>query len=237
MADGSSGRRTYLALGFLDFLAYYVPGVLLIVFAVVVGFPVSKTFLVAADIEDQYVRGAVWTVLSLIGPYVLGHLIFPFGSILSDVFRWSGLFKVVTPGCGAPRRESSSTEGTFCSQESQRFAECVLRCFDRSTPAYQDLMVTRFRTLSRFCRSMLLPSLLLFVGLAVVGAKIGQTEVEIGRAMVATGVVFAVAFVGFAKRHRDYETRWRNAICVAAWGVAVPPARTPTTVSQGHTQE
>ena len=76
-------KRTYMNLGFLDFLAYYVPGIFVILFLVTI-----DCIIVQIDFEkviqginsisnDAYVRGAIWTILSLVIPYVIGHIIFP----------------------------------------------------------------------------------------------------------------------------------------------------------------
>jgi len=81
--------KTYLTLGFLDFLAYYVPGVLVLLFLVIMNNALQLGIrnpapLIEALSENGYVQGAIWTVLSLIIPYVLGHLIFPMGNIIGE---------------------------------------------------------------------------------------------------------------------------------------------------------
>ncbi|MFX0203299.1 MAG: hypothetical protein ACFFCW_44920 [Candidatus Hodarchaeota archaeon] len=220
MQQDSSDRRTYLALGLLDFLAYFVPGVIALFFVFVVG----EVFNLRIEIlinyinnlgGDKYVRGAIWTVMLLVVPYVIGQLIFPPGYTLAAKLFPAKPIKENNP---LAKRCSTLEAGRFCEPESMEFPDCLLRCFRNSTAAFNDLMITRFRTLSRFCRSMLLPSLLLSSSLILIAVhEFSQGYRKGGFAAIIATVLVGMGFVGFGTRHRRYETRWRTGVCVASW--------------------
>ena len=75
--------KNYFYFGFLDFLAYYVPGVFVLFFLFVFGLYLQSGLTQPARSIDfskvEYVTGAILIVLSVIVPYVLGHMIFPVG--------------------------------------------------------------------------------------------------------------------------------------------------------------
>lgn len=218
MPETTNGKRTYMALGLMDFLAFYVPGLLTLFFIfALVGImsiePDQIIIFINELSDDRYIRGSTWTILSLIGPYVIGQLIFPIGYQIARLFlRTNSINDVDLHGLSCPFLSRSE----YCTAESLQFAYCLLRCFNDSTVAYNDLMITRFRTLSRFCRSMLFPTLLLSVAFIFIG--IGQIKQEnggLGAFIILTAFLSLSAFWGLGQRYRRYEIRWRNGICVA----------------------
>ena len=78
-------------LEFIDVLAYYIPGTIVIASGVlwdkVLGLGlvgVARTTFGIVEEKSGYVEGLLWTVLSLTVPYVLGHLIYPASLCVSD---------------------------------------------------------------------------------------------------------------------------------------------------------
>jgi hypothetical protein len=254
MSESPVQKQSYLALGFLDFLAYYVPGLLTILFLFVVsiaydldaGNPVAYV----DQAKDEYVRGATWTVLALVVPYVMGHLIFPAGYFLA---KWSRLPRVPFVGKLRLWREwhgflaipdSSDApscpfllRSEFCKPDSFAFARCVLFCFRGSTSGFNELMITRFRTLSRFCRSMLFPTLLLTTSLFMIAGRtfgLGHYSEAIG--LSVTALLVTLSFFGFGARYRSYERRWRHAVCVASRAADNAPTNEPQALTTDRSE-
>lgn len=221
-------KRTYMAYGFLDFLAYYVPGVVLIVFLIVlnhsispqIGNPINSINQLS---EDAYVRGAIWTILSIIVPYVSGHLIFPLGYLIGKLFFNKSPIKIKQEN--DLKKESDNCkyliDDNYCKMEDLEFAECLYKCFQNSNPAFNDLMITRFRTLSRFCRSMLLPTILLALSFGLLfhsylNKEYSSAWITILIPVSALGILFGSVGFGFGRRYRNYEIRWRNGVCIGS---------------------
>jgi hypothetical protein len=225
MEDSTSGRRTYMALGLLDFLAYYVPGLVAIFFAVVISESFKLNFgglksYVDTFSGEGYLRGATWTLLFLVVPYLIGQLIFPVGYLFS---QW--LYRPMPPQeKDALLKNCDCLENDkYCEPESRNFAGCLLRCFGRSDPGFYDLMITRFRTLSRFCRSMLLPAVLILTAFLIVAIdQLGKENTGPAVAALVVGALMVPAFVGLGRRHKRYEIRWRNGVCVGGFGPLKP---------------
>ncbi len=207
--------NTYLYFGLLDFLAYYVPGVITILFLLALQYAFNLAIKVPEfEKIGTFIGGAIWTILSLIIPYVIGHIVFPFGYFLGKCF-----FKSQTPFNlkeGAAECEYLKG-GKYCPMESIVFAGCIKECLELDITGFNELMITRFRTLSRFCRSMLLPVFFLaasFILWGIYNWEYGTIKGSV--VLVAVGVLTCVAFWGFGRRYKKYEIRWRNAVCIGS---------------------
>lgn len=202
--------KSYFHYGFLDFLVYFVPGVFVILSFLILNYTFEIGFSIP-DLStvfetDAYIRGAIWTVLAIIVPYVLGHLIFPLGYVLSKIVK-------VKPQSGNYIRCQDIKDGKYCKIESFEFTKCLFDCQSSATLAFNEFMITRFRTLSRFCRAMLFPVLLL--GFSLFGLAI-KTESGFKCTLWILGAAFLLSLLGFAIRFRAYEKRWRNAVCTGS---------------------
>lgn len=220
MAFESDYRKTYMGLGLLDFLAYYVPGILFIISIVIVTSIFESNYVNVlqyfTELQfDPYVKGATWTLLLFIVPFVLGHIIFPIGYPIARFFFTA-----------KPKLEGQETKGKdcdklkdtkYCKQESMEFAECVFLCYQNNNFAFNDLMITRFRTLSRFCRAMLVPCILLSISILIVALS-QYNNIKLLGLLSIIFISMLLLFAGFAfgLRHRRYENRWRNAVCIGS---------------------
>lgn len=207
-----NNKLAYANLGFLDFMAYYVPGVIVIICLSIIEFLYrvdSKLNLnlnglgLYSDGKNDFILGAVWAVLLLIIPYVLGHLFFPLGYFAEKVFKIKEKKRERKGSC------MYSEQGIYCKFESRDFTRCLYNCLTSNTP-FNEFMITRYRTLSRFCRAMLLPVFILGVLTFILGIQL--MDVLVG--FLGIGIAFSA--IGLGIRYRKYERRWRNGVCVGA---------------------
>jgi hypothetical protein len=211
-----SNKNVFGGLGLLDFLAYYIPGAVVVAIAVVVNevngikFPDPIKF--CQDPKNfTYINGVVWTTFTILVPYLAGHIIFPIGYLMSYLIRKIRWFRLRTPKRAFCNREKDQP---YCTVEDSLFASCLLNATNNSAGTFDNLMITRFRALSRFSRSMLFPSILL-AGLGVDLFFTLRLDENKSKYLILLVVGLGSA-VGFWYRHRNYEVRWRNGICVAA---------------------
>lgn len=204
-----------MTLGLLDFLAYYVPGFLTLLFIIVInksfGLELGRIVDFVNEFKNEgYIQGATWTLIFLVVPYVIGQLIFPVGYFIA---RWR--YKAVPMEGIGPLPEQCGKMSEYCEPESRNFAACLFKCLKGSDAGFYDLMITRFRTLSRFCRSMLLPTVLIAVALFILAVDLcsNKRSGESIFALVASGMM-VFAFEGLGRRHKKYEIRWRNGVCI-----------------------
>ncbi|MDQ1354926.1 MAG: hypothetical protein QG657_5235, partial [Acidobacteriota bacterium] len=117
--------KNYFYFGFLDFLAYYVPGVFVLFFLFVLDYSLQSELTYQACSIDfsnvNYVIGAILIVLSVIVPYVLGHMIFPVGYGFGSCF-------IVKPLGGYKKECDFLKKRQYCLLECFEFAECFLIC-------------------------------------------------------------------------------------------------------------
>jgi len=206
--------KNYFYFGFLDFLPYYVPGVFVLFFLFVLDYSLQSgltdPFRSIDFSKVGYVTGAILIVLSVIIPYVLGHMIFPVGYKIGRLFKDKSIEGIKTE-C------QYLNKGQYCTMESFDFAECFLECMNNAKIGFNELIITRFRTLSRFCRAMLLPLLLLaisFFSLCIMDLFEGNLKRAIVLFLFSIAVSFS--FIGFGHRYIKYEMRWRNGVCISA---------------------
>ena len=212
-------KEHYMYFGFLDFLAYYVPGVFVLLFLIVLNWTLEINIqnpgkAVDSLSSEAYVRGTIWTILAIIVPYVLGHLIFPLSYFFGDFFFKSKITKDKnSEDCNCAHIKG----GSYCDTESLEFAGCLLKSLQNPTSGFYELMITRFRTLSRFCRAMLFPTILLaisFLLLCLVLFRNGNCLGGVTFILIAVAV--SSSFFGVGKRYKRYETRWRNGVCIGS---------------------
>lgn len=218
----SDQPKAYLTLSFLDFLAYYVPGFIMIISIIIINNVANQNLLGSIFSSDKnlivngYQNGAILTLLLLIVPYVLGNLIFPLGYIITNKLK---LFKIIVTkkvlGHDTKFKTKCNLEegDDYCDQESLQFAQCMYKCLDQTPSHFNNLMITRFRTLSRFCRAMLFPIIILVLSFVTLIIYSWGKSLETLFLILFT-LLISYSFYGFGKRYQNYECRWRNAVCV-----------------------
>jgi hypothetical protein len=213
--------RTFPTLSLLDFLAYYVPGLTIVVSVLALSamFELGLERVVAtvdgADLS-HVLRGTIWALAAFVMPYVMGHIVFPAGYLLGRRF-FRGRTFLGSSGC-RPVCEYLK-KGQYCEIESAPFAQCLRRSLSSDASDFTEFMVVRYRTLGRFCRSMLLPVLLSSAVILIdAGRRLALGDVPDGVVSVVAGLLLALSYLGFGNRFRRYEQRWRNAVCVGTAG-------------------
>lgn len=217
MQEDSKIQSVHLEL--IDLLAYYIPGILILICVLiwdtVLGLGFRKAlgnirFLLGETSTYEY--GLLLTVLFLTIPYLIGHLFFPLSLLLSSLFGTIKLPRDI----GARKCNFLEKKKRYCLLEEYDFAKCLSKAFLKGKSRFLELWLSRFRALERFYRALILPQALMGISLAALGISLWLDSRKSAIALVFMGFLAVASIWGLADRYKKFELRWRNIVCAAS---------------------